>query len=297
MLIPLRAVAVPAIRAVVICAFVVAAATAPAEPFPIGKCRETVALGVKALEVFTYRPANFAKGPLLIVMHGVNRNADDYRDSAVPLADASGLLVVAPRFDNDRFPSEAYQRGNVLKDGVPQPREQWTYDYVARLIAEVRRRESRPDMPCYLIGHSAGGQFLTRYAAFLPGDAIRIVAANPGTHLFPTRDLPFPYGFGGLPESLANDDAIRRYLAAPLTLLLGTADTGTDNLDMKPDAMKQGATRLERGRRCFQLAEKVARDRGWALAWRLVEVEGVGHSSEKMFASPQATAALFGKGK
>ena len=48
------------------------------------------------------------------------------------------------------------------------------------------------------IGHSGGGQFLIRLAAFNPHEAERIVVANAGTQVFPTRDLNFPFGFGGL---------------------------------------------------------------------------------------------------
>lgn len=259
-----------------------------------GKSQTTFTTGGVTQDVFNYRPANFSDGPLLIVMHGLGRNADGYRDYAVPLADRFGLFVAAPLFDTNRFPSAAYQRGNVLKDGQPQPKDAWTYSRVAELARELRRRESDARRPLYLIGHSAGGQFLTRYAAFLPGDATRIVAANPGSHLFPTRDLPFPYGFGGLPDELGNDDAIKRYLAAQLTLLLGTADIEKKDLDLSATAMKQGATRLERGRNCFALARDVAKKNGWPLNWRLVEVPGVGHSGEKMFAAPQAAEALFG---
>lgn len=228
-------------------------------------------------------------------MHGLNRNADNYRDSAVGLADLFGMLVVAPRFDTNRFPTDAYQRGNVLKHGKLQPKSEWTYSRVAELVQEIRRRERRPEMPLYFIGHSAGGQFLTRLAAFLPGGAVRIVASNPGSHLFATRDLPFPYGFGGLPDELGNDDAIRRYLAAPLTLFLGTADTGSDNLDVTPTAMKQGATRFARGHNCFKQAQQLAQSKGWTFNWRLVEAPGIGHSAGKMFAQSNAPVALMGE--
>ena len=263
-----------------------------------GKSQFTVTIHKQELNVFAYRPASFANGPLLVVMHGMKRNADTYRDHAVPLADRLGALVIAPEFDKPRFPVEAYQRGNVLKDGQPQPPESWTYDYVAKLIAEMRRREGRADMPGVLIGHSAGGQFLTRYAAFQPGDAMRIVAANPGSLIFPTRDMPFPYGFGGLPAALGDDDAIRRYLATPLTLFLGTADTLAVNLEVTPDAMKQGATRIERGRACYSLAKDVARKHGWPLAWRIVEAPGIGHDGGAMLGHPLAPAAIANpKGK
>jgi cyanophycinase len=261
---------------------------------PAGKGRRTLTIQGLPLEVFTYRPASFADGPLLVVMHGMRRNAEDYRDYAIPLADRAGALVVVPQFDEKRFPTQAYQGGNVMKDGQAQPPASWTYEMVADVIAQMRASEQRQDMPVAFIGHSAGGQFLTRLAAFLPGDATRIVAANPGTLLFPTREMPFGYGFGKLPAELGGDDAIRRYLAAPLTLFLGTKDTLSANLDVSAEALKQGATRIERGRACFERAHELARERGWPFGWRLIEAPGIGHDGAKMLAHPRARAALFG---
>jgi poly(3-hydroxybutyrate) depolymerase len=248
----------------------------------------------KAIEVFTYRPPSYDGGPLLVVMHGMDRNADEYRDRAVALADRFGALAVAPRFDHEQFPVEAYQRGGVTRDREPQPREEWTFQYIVEIVEEVRRREERPDMPYYLIGHSAGGQFLARLAAFLPGGAERIVAGNPGSLIFPTRDIPFQYGFGNLPDELSDDEALRAYLAAPLTLYLGTADTGDENLDQSEFAKRQGPTRIARGRACYEMGEALARERGWTFGWRLVEAEGVGHSSAALFQHDLAEEALFG---
>jgi pimeloyl-ACP methyl ester carboxylesterase len=150
-------------------------------------------------------------------------------------------------------------------------------------------------MKYWIIGHSAGGQFAMRMSAFQDTGAERIVAANPGTDLFPTRDLPFGWGFGGLPESLSNDEQLRRYLAAPLTLYLGTADDHKDeDLDMSENSMKQGEGRLQRGRAAFALGEKTAREHGWHFGWRKVEADGVPHDHEKMFAHEACETALFG---
>lgn len=269
-----------------------APANALAAALPAGSSQFVFSAGERMIDVFTYRPANCSNGPLLVVIHGMNRDADKYRDNAVTLAERFNALVIAPRFDTNQFPSEAFQRGGITRRGSVQPPEKWTYALVPRLVEEVRQRESRRDMQYFLIGHSAGGQFLTRMAAFLPGDAARIVAGNPGSHLFPTRDLPFPYGFGGLPTELSDDNAIKRYLAAPLTLLLGDADTGSQNLDVTATAMKQGATRIERGRACFQLAEEMARAKGWAFNWKKIEVPGVGHNSARLFSHTNALPAF-----
>ena len=121
-----------------------------------------------------------------MVFHGVSRNAEDYRDYAIAIADWFHMLVVAPLFDAARFPNLRYQRGGLLdKTGAAQPRDQWTYAYVPKIVAHVRGLEGKPALPYYLIGHSAGGQFLARLSAFMPGEAVRIVACNPGSELSP----------------------------------------------------------------------------------------------------------------
>src|SRR5688500_863459 len=70
---------------------------------PLGKARLTFTIKGLPLEVFTYRPASFAGGPLRVVMHGMRRNAEDYRDYAIPLAEQAGALIAAPCFDAKRF--------------------------------------------------------------------------------------------------------------------------------------------------------------------------------------------------
>jgi poly(3-hydroxybutyrate) depolymerase len=267
---------------------------AVAQPIPAGKSQLTATLNGTPIPVYTYRPTNYTSGPLFVVFHGMLRNADAYRDSAVVLGDTFDALIAAPEFDTNRFPSETYQRGGVFRKDKLQPKEKWTYSLIPKLVEELRCREGRPDLPYFYIGHSAGGQFLVRMTAFLPTEVQRIVAVNAGAHIFPTRDLPFPYGFGGLPPELGDDHAIKRFLAQPLTLYQGTADVLEAELDMKPDAMKQGPTRIERGRANFRLAQQLAAERGWPFNWRIVEAPGLGHNSKAMFSHPNCAEALFG---
>jgi len=262
---------------------------------PVGKQLSRMAFHEKVIRVFSFKPAGYQDGPLLVVMHGMDRNAEDYRDRAMVMAEKFGALVVVPEFDLKQFPIEAYQRGGITLDGKPQPAEKWTLHAVVELVRNVRAAENRPGLPYYVIGHSAGGQMLTRLAAFLPGEATRIVAANPGTLIFPNREAAFPLGFGGLPDALSNDDALRRYLAAPLTLYLGDKDRGTKNLDLSSAAKAQGMTRYERGNNCYNQAAALARKHGWPFAWRIVEADGIGHDSAGMFAHPNVSAALFDK--
>ncbi len=270
--------------------------TAAGADVPAGKAELTVRAGPVELQVFTYRPASWPGERLLFVMHGVLRNADEYRDHAIGMGDRFGALVVAPRFDAERFPSRAYQRGGLVRrDGTAAPPAEWTYSRLPELAAAIRARTGRPDAKLFVIGHSAGGQFLVRLAAFANIGAQRIVAANPGSVLLPALDVPFGYGFGGLPPGLANDERLRAYLAAPLTLYLGTGDDHPDDyFDASEPAMQQGGGRHQRGLALWWTAKNLAAQRGWPFAWRLVEAVGVDHDHEKMFAHAQGAAALVG---
>jgi poly(3-hydroxybutyrate) depolymerase len=266
------------------------------EPIPLGRGQIDVSFGGAPLTLFTYKPAGYTDGPLLVVFHGIVRNAEEYRNFAIPMADRFGVMLVAPLLDETRFPEEWYQRGGLLSaDGRAAPQEKWMFNVVGAIVADVRAREARPAVPYYLIGHSAGAQFLVRLAAYLPGDARRIVSGNAGSLLFPTRDHEFGYGLGGLPPELSDDTMLQRYFAAPLTLYLGTADiTPRRRFDASEAGMKQGPHRLARNRTCFALAEKMAKEHGWVFNWRKVETPGIEHDAARMFAAKEVEDALFG---
>ena len=275
---------------------VVVPGAAAAVEIPVGKAELQMQAGLVELTVFTYRPAGWSGRRLLFVMHGVLRNADEYRDHAVGMGDRFDALIVAPKFDSERFPSRAYQKGGILReDGSAAPPAEWTYARIPELAAAVRTCTGKPEAQLYVIGHSAGGQFVVRMSAFQDTGAVRLVAANPGSVLLPTAAVPFGYGFGGLPKELANDDRLRDYLAAPLTLYLGTADDHDDEyFDKSAPAMDQGSGRHQRGLALFWTAKALAAQRGWPFAWQLVEAVGVDHDHEKMFAHAMCEVALFG---
>lgn len=268
----------------------------PSAALPAADASRTIELDRRTLEVFTYKPKTYKDGPLLVVFHGVKRNADEYRDFAKGMGDRFGALIVAPRFDVKQFPTEKYQRGGLLRGDQLAPKAEWTWNLVPKLVDVIRKAEKRPDMPYYLIGHSGGGQFLVRLAGFVKTDALRIVAANPGTHLFPTDELPYPYGFGKLPGELRNDAALQRYFAQPLTIYLGTADIVQDkNFEKTELANQQGMSRYERGKNAFNQAQRLAKKNGWTFNWRLVEAPDIGHDAKRMFDHANSAEALFGK--
>ena len=156
---------------------------------------------------------------------------------------SSEALIVAPKFDKERFPSRKYNRGGLLNaDGSAAPQKDWTWSLIGPLANEIRGREGKPDMKFYLIGHSAGGQFVGRLTGFVDTGAAGCVCSNPSSYLLPTKNHDFGYGFGKLPAELAGDQVMKAYLGRPLTIYLGTADIERDeDLDKSPAGRSPGA--------------------------------------------------------
>lgn len=73
------------------------------------------------IELFTYKPESYTDGPLILVFHGVLRNAEDYRDHARRMGDRFHALIVAPRFPEARFPTASYQQGGLRLKGEVRP--------------------------------------------------------------------------------------------------------------------------------------------------------------------------------
>ena len=264
-------------------------ATGAQAEIPIGNGQQTATTAGTVLSVATYRPKGCSPELLIVVFHGIGRDAGPYRDHARPLADRLCAFVVAPEFDKERFPHDSYQFGGVAQAGRYMPPGARPVDLVTPLVAWARQVTGKPALPYILLGHSAGAQFISRVAAFTPTDAIRIVIANPSTWVMPTVNDDVPNGFGGVANA---EQALRTYLALPLIVLLGQDDTGSRDLDQSAKAMAQGPYRLARGRNAFTAAQAASVGQGRPLGWRLVEVPGVGHSATSMFKAPATIAAL-----
>jgi pimeloyl-ACP methyl ester carboxylesterase len=270
---------------------VLVAGEAAAQAFGDGRTEARV--GGYDIEVYTYHPSGCARPSILFVFHGTGRSAEMSRDAARPLADSACLVIYAPRFDKERFPNWRYQRGGVVHDGEVQPEETWTVSLVDDLIDWAQAQEQRPDAPTYLFGHSAGGQFMSRVAAYeLPSEALRVVVANPSSYVRPDLEENSPYGFDHMGDRATEEEMLRAYLAAPMTIYLGGEDTGDAYLMTNPPAMRQGENRLERGENVFEEGREMAERNGWTFNWRLVIADEVGHQAGRMMRSPEMLEAL-----
>ena len=234
-----------------------------------------------------------ADAPVVIVMHGASRDAPRYFLDWSRQAEEHGFIAVVPYLSQEGFPgSSVYNLGHVFDadTGAMRPRERWLFAIIEPLFDEVVRRTGSPRESYTLYGHSAGSQFVHRFLYYTPAARVdQFIAANAGWYTMPEPGVAYPYGLRG---SGIGEAALERVFAAPLTLLLGTADIdpNADKLRKTREAQAQGQNRLERGHAMFRIAEKAARERGLRFNWRLIEVDGADHSNARM--APVAAALI-----
>ena len=153
------------------------------------------------LRVFATRPAGLAADrPVVFVMHGTGRNADEYRDQWHDLAEQYNFLLLVPEFSDADFPgSESYNLGNVFDDdGKTNPRSEWSYSAIEKIFDDARSRFGMSAGNYSIYGHSAGAQFVHRFIFHVPDARVdQIVAANAGWYTMPDFNVAFPYGLQG----------------------------------------------------------------------------------------------------
>jgi poly(3-hydroxybutyrate) depolymerase len=239
----------------------------------------------RPITVWYYRPERLrATAPVVFVMHGVNRNGRDYRDSWIDYARSRGFLLLVPEFSQRYYPSAGmYNQGFMFTDsGEPRERSKWTFSAIERIFDRVLTENQLRQEQYTIYGHSAGGQFVHRFAMFMPEARFKLaIAANSGWYTMPQLDVDFPYGLRGTP---VDQDALRQALSGRLVILLGSKDTDPNHkhLNRRPGSMAQGPHRLARGRAYFAAARSQAKSLDTDLRWRLQLVRGVGHSNSKM---------------
>ena len=282
----------------------------------------------------------------VIVIHGAARNSKTQHAAIRALADsASGgterILTAAPQFLLERdikkwelgpevlFWSSGWRHGNRSLDTWLHPRSARVSSFAVldALIAQLTDRRVFPRLrDIVVVGHSAGGQFVNRYAAGTRVDELhashrfRYVVANPSSYLyfddrrrvegstdrFATPRLgeradcggfnAYKYGIRDLNRYMlaaGSNALIQRYAERNVIYLLGREDTLDSHwMDESCAARLQGGSRLERGTVYFNYLRHFFGD---ALLERQAVrvVEGVGHDFSGIYASEVGLETLF----
>jgi pimeloyl-ACP methyl ester carboxylesterase len=177
-------------------------------------CTEWVALGGGPARSLIYRTYSLAARNdsirrALVMVHGTNRNADHYFSTATAAAFLAGALddtlVIAPHFTacNDKLePNEVGWScsGDSWRSGgmaATNP-DLSSFDFMDEIVRSLAKTSVFPNLKAIVVtGHSAGGQFVTRYEMSnrvhdTVGVPMSYVVANPSSYAWPdaTRALP-----------------------------------------------------------------------------------------------------------
>jgi hypothetical protein len=246
----------------------------------------------KPLTIWYHRPPGMDRtARVVFVMHGQERNAQQYRDRWAAHAARHGFLLLVPEFSAQAFPGTQYGFGGV----TDADEKRWGFQVIEALFDEVRAGESLKTPGYTLYGHSAGAQFVHRFMLFMPETRTELaIAANAGAYTLPlyasSTEAGFPWS---LDRKLVSEAQLRKALGRRLVVLLGDRDTDPAHplLPRAPQAKAQGRHRLERGQTFFQTGRDEAASLDTAFRWELHTVPGVAHSDAGMSAA--AIAIIF----
>ncbi len=241
----------------------------------------------KSIRVWTYKPKHWNdQDKIVFVMHGGGRNADDYLNAWVELADENNLLVVAPEFDNkfSKYTTRDYQEGNLFTFfGAKNPKSKWAYAVIENIFDHIKSSSSITNEKYDIFGHSAGGQFVHRMVMFMPESRIQTaIAANAGLYSFPNKNLKYPYGVKK--TDIIPLTGLQNSYEKRLIILLGELDNDPNLGTFRKTklAMEQGANRLERGTNFFNANAKLSKQNDWLFNWEMDTIKDVGHDYKKM---------------
>ena len=256
----------------------------------------------------------------VVVVHGQNRNADEYFSWMMSslqnegFADNTILFSMYFRDGDDAQPEDIYWPGNSWREGRSSvgPAAVSTFSVVDQLIERMADADRFPALETVIIaGHSSGACFTHMYATANQAEnqhpelAFRYVVANSQYFYYPddvrydegTQQFgpvsgcatfnQWPYGFSQPPvylNGIAEATVDQQMVERKITYLLGTADTVTTGSLNTSDcaAVLLGEHRYDRGEKLFLLMETLYTD---THQHSKVLVPGIGHNAQAMFQS------------
>lgn len=146
-----------------------------------------------------------------ILIHGANRNADHYFETATAAGFLAGALentmIISPHIIAGTDKAEANEvlwpsnginwRGGGFATSNPSIS---SFDFIDELVKHLADKKMFPQLKNIVIaGHSAGGQVVTRYAMAnkvhnTAGVSVSYVVANPSSYAWPASVRPLPTG-------------------------------------------------------------------------------------------------------
>jgi pimeloyl-ACP methyl ester carboxylesterase len=253
---------------------------------------------------YTYLPANIDDNTdILVLVHGTPKdlspeeNAAYYAASWMEFADEQNLILIAPAFNQDNFSS---RYGDHAMSGYRGlfGREIGADEWVKRLVEAHREAYHIKPTQFNIYGHSAGGQFVSRYLVTHPEEIRKAVITSAATYPQPQPEIPWPFGMGELNTEISWDDGTitqidihpdkNKWLAAtkiPLTVIVGLNDSAELPSDLIPG--QKGVNRLEIARNWINDMQGFAESNGVDCNFQVEIIPGIGHSMIGLIAYSQ----------
>ena len=183
-------------------------------------------------------PADPNSKPLqvLLALHGMGSNGEEFSRDLIEQADHYHWLIVAPTiaYGNWMDPSVVAREDPLLIKALS--------DYVDQLPQltgfKVRRQ-------MLVLGHSRGAQLAHRFAEFRPDRVLAVAALSAGTYTLPSSTGSFPYGIKDLAQYAGRAFDAAGFEGVQFWVGVGGQDTNPADLPRQWDAY-EGTTRLQR---------------------------------------------------
>tara|TARA_Y100000588_G_scaffold67460_1_gene68315 strand:+ start:4003 stop:4977 length:975 start_codon:yes stop_codon:yes gene_type:complete len=236
------------------------------------------------ITIWYHKPENLgASAPIVFVMHGQSRTAENYRDVWRRFSERGNFILIVPEISDEHFSGSRYNLGNAYtSSGKKKEKSKWIFSILERLFDRLRKQNSLTTPKYDIYGHSAGGQFVHRMVMFLPEARFRLaVAANAGWYTVPDLSVDMPYGIGNINLGIEH---FRKVFSSRLLVLLGDDDDDPFHRSLRQteEAILQGEHRLARGKFFYQTAKNLAKKYNLPFKWEKSIVPMVGHSNSGM---------------
>lgn len=281
---------------------------------------------------------------LVIYIHGARRNGLDYYEwgeKAVIAANKNDeTLFIAPQFNSEKdledhkhdashlfWVKNNWRIGDESVSSTKRAMEDSfsSFRLVDSLIARACNKKLFPSLKkITIIGHSAGGQFVSRYVGMTPMPSIaskykfNFIVMNPSTYMYLDDRRPVKTetgltfikpdtsgcpGFNDYPRgmdklnpyaSLVGVETIRKqFLNRDIRFILGEKDVNMNDssLDKTCEGNMQGRFRLERGQYFYDYVQLYSPKKK---IYQIAVVPDVAHDGDKMVNSKEARWHIFG---
>lgn len=191
--------------------------------------------------------------PLFVAIHGISRNAREHAELFSGLAERYGVALIAPLFDEQRFPD--YQRLGRRGRGARADL------MLERIVDECGELLGIDTKRFCLFGYSGGGQFAHRYALAHPHRVVAYAVAAAGWYTLPDPAQRFPMGTGSTSRLMGISFEPEEFLAVPAAVFVGERDVHNGSALRQNDQLSatQGENRFDRGMHWVAAMTRAAR--------------------------------------